>query len=212
MLGYRIISIVIGYIFGLFPTGRIVGKIKKVDLSKEGSGNTGATNALRVTGVSGGIMTLAGDVLKAVLPILIVWALFHKVGNGTQTLKLYAGLGAVLGHDFPVTNGFKGGKGIASMLGVVLAVSALMVPALAVVFIGVAVASGYVSLASICAICGLAVESYIFAAAGLFKDTGPFRIELCVLFTLLAALAVFQHRKNIERLRNGTENRFGHKG
>ena len=65
MLGYRIICLVMGYILGLFPSGKIVGRIKHVDLSKEGSGNTGATNALRVTGVGGGVLTLLGDVLKA---------------------------------------------------------------------------------------------------------------------------------------------------
>ena len=120
MVGYRMICLVVGYIFGLFPSGKIVGKMKHVDLTKEGSGNIGATNAQRVTGVSGGLMTLLGDVLKAVIPMLIALAVFHGVGNGRQTLMLYAGIGAVLGHDFPFMRHFKGGKGIASLLGVVL--------------------------------------------------------------------------------------------
>ena len=211
MVGYRIICLVIGYVFGLFPSGKIVGKIKNVDLRKEGSGNIGATNALRVTGVSGGLMTLLGDVLKAVIPMLLALAFFHKVGNGSHTLMLYAGIGAVIGHDFPFMRGFRGGKGVASLLGVVLTFKPLMVPALLVIFLALAVATGYVSLASMTAAACLAIESYIFAAAGLFRDTGSFLVETCILFTVIAALTIFQHRENIRRLRAGTENRFGHK-
>ena len=211
MVVYRIVCLVIGYVFGLFPSGKIVGRLKSVDLTKEGSGNIGATNALRVTGVSGGILTLLGDVLKAVIPMLIALALFHKVGNGSQTLMLYAGIGAVLGHDFPFNRGFKGGKGVASLLGVVLTFSALMVPALLVIFLVLAIATGYVSLASMSAAAGMAVESYIFAAAGRYRDTGSFLVEICILFTVIAVLTIFQHRANIARLKAGTENRFGHK-
>ena len=211
MVFYRIICLVVGYVFGLFPSGKIVGKLNNTDLTKEGSGNIGATNALRVTGVAGGVLTLLGDVLKAVIPMLLTMAVFHKVGNGTQTLMLYTGLGVILGHDFPFNCGFKGGKGIASLLGLVLTFSPLMVPALLVLFIVLAVATGYVSVASICGVAGLAIESYIFAAAGLFRDTGSYVVEICVIFTLIAALSIFQHRANIERLREGTENRFGHK-
>ncbi len=211
MIFYRVICLVIGYVFGLFPSGKFVGKLKKVDLTKEGSGNIGATNALRVTGVSGGVLTLLGDVLKAVIPMLIAWVLFHKVGNGSQTLMLYAGIGAVLGHDFPFNRGFKGGKGVASLLGMVLTFSAGMVPPLLVIFLVLAIATGYVSLASMCAAAGLAIESYIFAAAGRFKDTGSFLVEICILFTIIVILTIYQHRANIARLRAGTENRFGHK-
>ena len=211
MAGYRIICLVIGYVCGLFPSGKIVGKLKNVDLSKEGSGNTGATNALRVTGVGGGVLTLLGDVLKAVIPIVITWLVFRSRGNGTQILMLYTGLGAFLGHCFPVTRGFSGGKGIACFLGIGLAVCARMVVVPLILFIVLAVATGYVSLASISAVAAVAVESYVFAAAGLFRDTGAYRIELCVLFTVLALVAIYKHKDNIKRLRAGTENRFGHK-
>lgn len=211
MIGYRIICLIVGYIFGLFPSGKIVGKIKHVDLSKEGSGNTGATNALRVTGVGGGVLTLLGDVLKAVIPIILTWLIFRGRGNGTQTLMLYTGLGAFLGHCFPATRGFQGGKGIASFLGVGLAVSAAMVPVPLVLFIALVLLTGYVSVGSICAVAAVAIESYIFAAAGLFRDTGAYRVELCILFTILAAVAIYKHKDNIKRLREGTENRFGHK-
>ena len=156
-------------------------------------------------------MTLLGDVLKAVIPMLLALAVFHGVDNGRQTLMLYAGFGAVLGHDFPFMRGFKGGKGIASLLGVVLTFSPLMVPVLLIVFLVIAIATGYVSLASMVGVIGLAVESYIFAAAGRFKDTGSFLVEICVIFTIIAILSVWQHRANIARLRAGTENRFGHK-
>ncbi|MBQ4361351.1 MAG: glycerol-3-phosphate acyltransferase [Lachnospiraceae bacterium] len=211
MIIYRIICLVIGYIFGLFPSGKFVGKLKQVDLTKEGSGNIGATNALRVTGVSGGVLTLLGDVLKAVIPMMIALALFHRVGNGSRTLMLYAGIGAVLGHDFPFNRGFKGGKGVASLLGMVLTFCPKMVPVLLIIFLALAIGTGYVSLASMTAAAGMAVESYIFAVTGRFRDTGSFLVETCVLFTVIAALTIFQHRENIRRLRAGTENRFGHK-
>ena len=211
MVGYRMICLVVGYIFGLFPSGKIVGKMKHVDLTKEGSGNIGATNALRVTGVSGGVLTLLGDVLKAVIPMMIALALFHRVGNGSRTLMLYAGIGAVLGHDFPFNRGFKGGKGVASLLGMVFTFCPKMVPVLLIIFLALAIGTGYVSLASMTAAAGMAVESYIFAATGRFRDTGSFLVETCVLFTVIAALTIFQHRENIRRLRAGTENRFGHK-
>ena len=208
----RLLSLLIGYCFGLFQTSYFYGKLHGVDIRTMGSGNAGTTNALRSLGAKAGLITLAGDVCKCILAVLVMYLLIGK--NHPEILpllKVYTAFGVILGHDFPFMRGFRGGKGVASLLGVVLTFKPLMVPALLVIFLALAVATGYVSLASMTAAACLAIESYIFAAAGLFRDTGSFLVETCILFTVIAALTIFQHRENIRRLRAGTENRFGHK-
>ena len=96
----RIICLIIGYAFGLFQTGYFVGKLNHVDIRKTGSGNSGSTNALRVLGVKAGLMTFAGDVLKCVLPILLVRQIFSG-SDCLPLLAMYTGAGATLGHNYP---------------------------------------------------------------------------------------------------------------
>ena len=107
----RIICLIIGYAFGLFQTGYFVGKLNHVDIRKTGSGNSGSTNALRVLGVKAGLMTFAGDVLKCVLPILLVRQIFSG-SDCLPLLAMYTGAGATLGHNYPFYLKFKGGKGL----------------------------------------------------------------------------------------------------
>ena len=119
----RLAALAIGYIFGIFQTGFIYGKLQGVDIRQHGSGNTGATNTLRTFGWKGGVITFAGDCLKAVFAILLVKAVFGDYFDGdVKVLELYAGMGAVLGHNFPFYLKFKGGKGIACTAGVAFAV------------------------------------------------------------------------------------------
>ena len=115
----RIICLIIGYAFGLFQTGYFVGKLNHVDIRKTGSGNSGSTNALRVLGVKAGLMTFVGDVLKCVLPILLVRQIFSG-SDCLPLLAMYTGAGATLGHNYPFYLKFKGGKGIAVLAGLVL--------------------------------------------------------------------------------------------
>ena len=103
----RIICLIIGYAFGLFQTGYFVGKLNHVDIRKTGSGNSGSTNALRVLGVKAGLMTFAGDVLKCVLPILLVRQIFSG-SDCLPLLAMYTGAGATLGHNYPFYLKFKG--------------------------------------------------------------------------------------------------------
>ena len=123
----RIICLIIGYAFGLFQTGYFVGKLNHVDIRKTGSGNSGSTNALRVLGVKAGLMTFVGDVLKCVLPILLVRQIFSG-SDCLPLLAMYTGAGATLGHNYPFYLKFKGGKGIAVLAGLVLSTKLWMVP------------------------------------------------------------------------------------
>ena len=112
----RIIWLVIGYIFGLFQTGYIVGKLHHIDIRQQGSGNAGSTNAVRVMGWKAGLCTFAGDVLKCVLAICLTRYIYRDTAYAPM-LAMYAGVGATLGHNFPFYLKFKGGKGIAVLAG-----------------------------------------------------------------------------------------------
>ena len=118
----RLICLVIGYAFGLFQTGYIYGKLHGIDIRKEGSGNAGTTNALRVLGKKAGIITYIGDMVKAVLAAMVVRLIFGQShADIIMVLVLYSGIGVILGHNFPFYLGFKGGKGIAASSGVIVA-------------------------------------------------------------------------------------------
>ena len=111
----RLVCVAIGYLFGLFQTAYIYGKLHGIDIRNYGSGNAGTTNTLRVLGTKAGLIVLAGDILKCILAIAAVRLLFaggvHE--DMYYLLAMYAALGAILGHDYPFYLGFKGGKGIA---------------------------------------------------------------------------------------------------
>ena len=114
----RIICLVMGYVFGLFQTGYIYGKVKGIDIRQHGSGNSGSTNALRVMGVRAGALVFMGDFLKTVIPCFLVRILFASRPEYVYVLILYAGFGVILGHNFPFYLNFKGGKGIAATAGI----------------------------------------------------------------------------------------------
>ena len=118
----RILCLAIGYVFGLFQTAYIYGKMHGIDIRQHGSGNAGTTNTLRVLGTKAGLIVFAGDVLKCVCAIVACSLLFGKNHpDMIYLLKLYAAAGAILGHNFPFYLGFKGGKGIAATAGLILA-------------------------------------------------------------------------------------------
>lgn len=114
----RLICLAVGYVCGLFQTGYLVGKMNHIDIRKEGSGNSGTTNALRVLGWKAGIFTFLGDVLKCVAAYFIV-RFMYRGSDCLPLLVMYAGAGVTLGHNFPFYMNFKGGKGIAVMAGLV---------------------------------------------------------------------------------------------
>jgi len=193
-------ALVIGYGFGCFSTAYVVGKVNHIDIRSYGSGNAGTTNAMRTLGKKAGIITYIGDVLKAVIPILLTRFLVLAGNPDLDLLCLLLGLGVVLGHNYPVWLKFKGGKGIAVTSGVFIAVVPNIAVFALILFVLVAVISKYISLASICAV--------LFAGTWMmiYYD---FSIAYVFVIAGYIALALWQHRANIVRLLHGTENKIG---
>ena len=183
---------VIGYFMGCFSTGIILGDMAKIDIRKYGSKSTGTTNVIRVMGFKMGLMTFIGDFIKAVIAVLLGMMIGGRDGG------LIAGLFSVIGHNWPVFYGFKGGKGIACSTAVLL----LNVPLEGVISAAIAVSviylSRYVSLGSL---------SLLFSAAIILPFTrGLWPVGAWAL--LLFIFAVYRHRTNIQRLMRGTESKF----
>lgn len=208
----RIAALAIGYLFGTFQTGYIYGKLKGVDIRNYGSGNTGATNSLRTFGWKGGVITFVGDCIKAILAIVVVKLLLgESFEENIQILELYAGMGAVLGHNFPFYLKFKGGKGIACTLAVAFAVCPGTVPVCLTVFFLCLALSRYVSLGSILMVLLFMIQVFVFNFYGVLGMTGNEIIEFNILAVIFCAMAIIRHRANIVRLIKGTENKIGQK-
>jgi len=186
----------VSYLLGSIPFGLLIAKTKGVDIREQGSGNIGATNVLRCLGKPLGITCFVLDVLKGYLPS----AFFPNLGNCAPEFGILFGAAAILGHNFPVFLKFKGGKGVATSAGVLLGIAPLAVGLGILTWAIVFFVSGYVSLGSI--IAALAV-----AATGWVRYDSITAIAL----TLLSALAIYRHRANIQRLLNGSENKFERK-
>ena len=202
----RLICVAIGYLFGLFQTGYIYGMINHVDIRKHGSGNAGTTNALRTLGWKAGAITFIGDCLKCVFAVVLVHFIFADSSH-VELLAIYAGLGAVLGHNFPFYLNFKGGKGIASTVGLILAVNPVMFLIVAIVFIAIVWFTQYVSLGSIVIMVLFVIQVVIYGQMDGFGLTGGELYEFYAIAIVLAALAIWRHRANIKRLATGTENK-----
>lgn len=158
----RLICIIIGYVFGLFQTAFIYGKMHGIDIREHGSGNAGTTNTLRVLGTKAGLIVLAGDIIKCILAIVISGAIFDASHpDEIYLLKLYAAAGAILGHNFPFYLKFKGGKGIAATAGLILAFHPAFIPMGVVLFFGAFLITHYVSLGSLLVYAGLMIEMVI---------------------------------------------------
>ena len=197
---------VIAYLIGSISSAIIVGRIfGGEDIRTKGSGNAGATNALRNYGTKAAAIVTLGDCLKAAAAILIAMLISHFAGLGAVYGKLptyIAGVCAVLGHNFPVYFGFRGGKGVLVSLVAMLFANwqiGLIVFAVAILIMAL---TRYVSLGSVLGAVTLVVAALIFQ----FKNT-----EYLVFCIILAVLVIFMHRANIKRLLNGTENKLGQK-
>lgn len=183
------------YFIGAIPTGVILTRmVGGEDIRQAGSGNIGATNVYRVAGRKLGIITLIGDCLKGVIPVLIGQQGF---GLSDSSLALIA-LAAFLGHCYPVYLGFKGGKGVATALGIFLVLSPVTVLCVLVIFLLVLWKWRYISLASISA---AAVTPFLLLY---FSSSLPLFATACA----IAGLVIWRHKTNIERLRNCSESRF----
>ena len=206
----RHICLGIGYVFGLFQTGYIYGRMHGMDIRKHGSGNAGSTNALRTMGVKAGAITLLGDCFKCVIAVLVVRGIFaSRCPEILPLLSLYAGFGAVLGHNYPFYLGFKGGKGIAATAGMILATDLRMAAVCLVVFVVIVAVTRYVSLGSLVVTVLFLAGLVICGQMGEFGMAQNYLFEMYGVGLLFTLSAFFQHRANIKRLREGTENKIG---
>ncbi len=208
MTAARLISLVIGYLFGLITTGYFYAKHVNVDIRKMGSGNIGTTNTFRTLGKKAGIIVFLGDGFKGVFAVLLVWLIFqNRYPQGIKILEAYAGLGAVLGHNFPVHLKFKGGKGIATTAGMMLAFCPWAVPVCMVLF-GLSVfVKRYVSVGSLLVCLGFFVQTIVFGQNGILGAPAQALTEIYVVVGIVCVLGVIRHQSNIKRLLNGTENK-----
>lgn len=201
-------TIAITYLLGSFPSGFIAGKICGKDLRKEGSGNIGATNAMRVLGKKWGYPVFALDTLKGIFGVLIGYYIAEHYLPGQEIpLGILAAAFTVIGHNFPVWLGFKGGKGIATSGGIMVALFPLPVFLVGFfVWMALFFSTRYVSVASIGATISLPLTSTLLTLTG---SCDWLRTGIAIILSLLA---LWSHRSNIQRLRAGTEKRFEKKG
>ncbi len=200
------------YLLGSIPFGFLVAKAKGIDIRSVGSGNIGATNAMRVLGKPAGIFVLLADAAKGFIACVLGGLISHWASDldyfddGFYVLlerfMLVAGIFAVLGHNYTCWLKFKGGKGIATTAGVYLALAPWALLVGLVVFILAVLLTKYVSVGSIAAAIALPVTVWVMTPQNLF---------LGIVTTALGALAIYKHKGNIQRLIAGTENRLGKK-
>lgn len=205
------------FLIGSIPTGMVIAMLKGVDLRKVGSGNIGATNVMRSMGKGAALMTLIGDMAKGVVPIIAVRFYFpdaaihfsdllpslpFQVHNAQAALEGMIGLAAILGHNFSIFLKFKGGKGVATSLGVAFIFSPYAALLAATIWLLTFSLSGYSSLSALVAFGGFPLCIYMI-------DASPEKIVVAV---IIAVFIFITHRANIQRLIAGTESKFTRKG
>lgn len=205
-----IISVaVISYLIGSVNFSILISKaISGKDIRESGSGNAGATNMLRTHGKKMGVLTLLLDVLKGIIAIIIAMIVDKNIGANTGILSYIAGVCVVLGHNFPLYFGFKGGKGVATSLGVVLMLDWKVGLIVAVCAIAIMAVTRYVSLGSI-----LGGAAYIVVEIVKAIVTKNYNVIQLVCVVIIGGLLIARHHANIKRLLSGTENKlsFGKK-
>lgn len=207
----RILLLIIGYFIGNIETGYIFGKLNKMDIRNYGSGNAGATNTLRVLGPKAGLIVFLGDFCKSLIPCLVVRYIFRDNVSLSYMYMLYIGLGVVLGHNFPFYLGFKGGKGVASTAGIIMALDIRIAAVCLAAFIVIVAVTRYVSLASIVVMIIFIGMSHMLVKTNYGFANGSSPMEFRLLVVVIGFLSIFMHRANIKRLLSGTENKIGKK-
>lgn len=204
----RVLCLLIGYVFGLFQTSYIYGKLHGgVDIRTQGSGNAGTTNAIRVFGKKVGLITAIGDVLKCILAVVLVSTVFkNSHPDLVFLLRIYASAGVILGHIFPFYMGFRGGKGIACFGGMILAFGDWRLTVVGLIFlVGCLLITKYMSLGSLTGTLSFLVGVIILGQKGAYPLEQSLLNEMYIIVGLLVALAWFKHRGNIQRLLKGEE-------
>ena len=200
---FSLLIAILSYLLGCFSTGITISRAQGVDIRSKGSKNTGASNVLRVLGLKSGLVTFVGDFLKAALAVLIGHLLLPGETFGVMDFgKMLGGLFAVLGHNWPVFYGFKGGKGVACSAAVVFFVSPLWGIIAIVICLLVIAITRYISLGSMTLL-------FLYMVLMCLNHWGEW--FKCLFTVILFVLCVWRHRANITRLLNGTENKIGQK-
>jgi len=205
------VCFILGYIFGNIPNGYLYAKSQGVDIYHQGSGNPGSTNVLRTLGKRAGITVLLMDIAKCMVPIFLM-ILFWKPANEDQKtlILMLTGIGAILGHNFPILPGVKGGKGVACTGALLIALAPLYTLGLLCFFILIVLTTKYVSLGSVLSVFVFFLSVLLMGKSGiLFPFSEAVYLPMCGLSLFLALLCLFQHRENMKRLMNGMENKFG---
>lgn len=204
-LFYTIAVGVVAYLIGSINSSILISKaVMGKDIRESGSGNAGATNMLRTMGKKYAIITLVIDILKGVVSLLLAKL---AINFGAYEVSMYvAGVAAVVGHNFPVFFGFKGGKGVATSLGVILLLDWKIGLITLVIALAIMAISKYVSLGSV-----MAALVFVIIQIVVMIATDSFDITRLVCVVILGGLLIIRHRANIKRLLNGTENKLGSK-
>lgn len=195
----------LSYLIGSIPTAYVAGYlVKGVDIRTIGSGNVGASNAMRLLGKKWGIGILLFDAAKGLIPVLLVLHKFFAADPAVQRYAMLSALSAMVGHVFPVWLAFRGGKGVATGLGVMTALIPLSVAVALPVFIAVVAVSRYISLGSIAA--AMVLPAAFFIDHNLAEDS-----ELFIFVCVACIFVIYKHKSNIKRIVAGEENRLGEK-
>ena len=204
-LFYTIAVGVVAYLIGSINSSILISKaVMGKDIRESGSGNAGATNMLRTMGKKYAIITLVIDILKGVVALLLAML---AIKFGAYAVSMYiAGVAVVVGHNFPVFFGFKGGKGVATSLGVILLLDWKIGLITLVIALAIMAVSKYVSLGSV-----MAALVFVIIQIVVMIATDSFDITRLVCVVILGGLLIIRHRANIKRLLNGTENKLGSK-
>ena len=205
---YLIILLFLSYVTGSIPTSIIVGKVfKGIDIREHGSGNAGGTNVFRVLGWKPALIVVIFDVFKGWLPTAIYAVQYfdHTPIHDQGVVQILCGFASVLGHTYTIFAGFKGGKGVGTLGGMLIALFPIALPLCLLVFALTLILTGYVSIGSMLASASLPVFLLLLPVV---SPLSPPSLSLLVFSLLVPWFIVFTHRSNIGRLRNGTENRF----
>lgn len=190
-----IVYLILAYLCGAIPFGYIIAKVfKNIDIRKQGSGNTGATNVYRTVSKPLGILTLTLDILKGFIPVYFI----TLINPASYWIVISVALVTIVGHVFTIFLNFKGGKGVATGCGVFLALNPAATLICFTVFVIILMLFKYVSLGSIVAATALPIMIFILSS----------NIELIIFSMIVAILVVVRHITNIKRLLNGTENKI----
>lgn len=202
---YYFLAFAIAYVIGSIPFGYLIALSHNVDIRSVGSGNIGATNVFRTLGKKAGIFTFLLDMMKGIAATCVVPTLvqlFFKNAISTEIAKIICAVAVLLGHSFPFTLGFKGGKGVATGLGIVIGLAPITAIVGFALWIIIFLSSGYVSLGSIFAA--------LFVGISIWFDNPDreFFYLIPTVMSILAFLVIVKHHSNIKRLIKGNENRF----